>query len=185
VVRTAADSPATWTGELRIAILPLANYTAQHDAADRLAPMLAAEIGAKPGVRIADAGAVESALNQEPWLLLDRVPPDVLERLSRSLHVDALVVGALQTYGYRDAGSDRVPQVSLSLRLLTGSGARVEWTGVHSRDGDDGQWLFGFGRVHSLEQLAGRTVHEVLETFPAPGRDAPRAGTSQQREVMP
>jgi len=128
---------------------------------------------------------VESALAHEPWLLLDRVPPDLIARLSQSLQVDALIVGALQAYGYRDAGGDRVPQVSVSLRLLTSPGARVQWTGVHSRDGDDGEWLFGFGRVHSLDQLALRTVHEVLETFPVPTRHERGAGTSQQGKVVP
>jgi len=154
----------------RIAVLPLANYTSTHDAPDRLAPMLSAAIGAKTGAEMADPGAVEAALEKEPWLLLDRVPQDVLDRVASELQVDEVVVGSLLAYGYRDEGGDQVPQVSLSLRLLACPGARVMWSAVHSRDGEDGEWLFGFGRVRSLEQLATQTVSEILVDFPVPTR---------------
>lgn len=159
---------ATSGGRLRIAVLPLANYTKTHDAADRLGPMLAAAIGAKTGAEIVDAGAVETALEKEPWLLLDRVPQDILDRIAEELAADEVVVGSLLSYGYRDAGDEAVPQVSMSLRLLACPGARVVWTAVHSRDGEDGEWLFGFGRVRSLEQLATQTVSEILAEFPVP-----------------
>ena len=42
------------------------------------------------------------------------------------------------------------------------------WSAVHSRDGDDSEWFFGFGRVHGLEQLAELTLREMLGKFPAP-----------------
>jgi hypothetical protein len=162
--------PAASGSRLRIAVLPLANYTSAHDGPDRVGPMLAAAIGAKAGAEIADPGAVEAALEKEPWLLLDRVPQDILDRLASELQVDEVVVGSLLAYGYRDEGGDRVPQVSLSLRLLACPGARVLWSAVHSRDGEDGEWLFGFGRVKSLEQLATQTVSEILVAFPVRGR---------------
>jgi hypothetical protein len=155
---------------LRIAVLPLANYTATHDAPDRLGPMLAAAIGAKTGAEIVDPGAVETALEKEPWLLLDRVPRDILDRVASELEADEVVVGSLLSYGYREDGGDRVPQVSLSLRLIGCPGAQVIWSAVHSRDGEDGEWLFGFGRVKSLEQLATQTVSEILADFPVPVR---------------
>jgi hypothetical protein len=165
-----ADSPAG--PSLTFAILPLANYSATRDAADLVAPLLTAELARQPGIRLADQGAVQAALEAEPWLLLDRLPPDLVDRLGAGLHVKGLLVGAVLDYGYRDASGERVPQVSLALRLLECPGGRVVWSGVHSRDGEDGEWLFGFGRVRSLEQLASRTVQELLASFPAPGREA-------------
>ena len=162
------DSTAGGAPVLRIAVLPLANYTATRDGSDRVAPMIIAELAAKPGVVVADAGAVQEALDKEPWLLVDRVPPDLVDRLASELRVEALVLGSLLTYEYRDAGGDNVPQVSLSLRLMQCPGGRVLWSAVHSRDGDDSEWFFGFGRVRGLEQLAGLTIREMLGKFPAP-----------------
>lgn len=153
----------------RVAVLPLANFTPSREAPERVAPMLAAAVGARPGVQIVDPGAVEAALGREPWLLLDRIPPDLVERFGSELSADALLVGALLAYGYRDTGGERVPQISLSLRLVATPGGQVLWSSVHSRDGQDGEWLFGFGRVHALEQLASRTVAEALATFPDSG----------------
>lgn len=150
----------------RVAVLPLANYTPSRDAPERVAPMLAAGVGSKSGISLVDPGAVEAALALEPWLLLDRIPPDLVQRFGTELGADALLVGALLTYGFRESGGERIPQVSLSLRLVGTPGGQVLWTSVHSRDGRDGEWLFGFGRVHALEQLASQTVAEALATFP-------------------
>jgi hypothetical protein len=179
---TAAALPGA---ELRVAILPLANYTAQHDAPAHVAPLLVAEVGVKPGVRVADAGAVEAALAREPWLLLDRVPPDLVQRLADSLAVDALLVGSLQAFDWRDTAGERVPQVSISLRLVSASSGSTLWSAVHSRDGDDAEWLFGFGRVRSLEQLAAQTVREMLRTFPAPRPAESRTAVSQSGRNLP
>jgi hypothetical protein len=164
-------NPAAANAAVRLAVLPLANYTPASDAADRLVPMLISDLGSRPGIEVAEPGAVQAELEKEPWLLLDRLPPDLVDRLGADLHVDALLLGGLLTYGYRDAGGERVPQVSMALRLVQCPSSRVLWSAVHSRDGEDGEWLFGFGRVRSLEQLASQTVHELLETFPEPAAE--------------
>ena len=151
----------------RVAILPPSNYSPDRDASDKVRLMLAAALGQRPGLHLVDAGAVEAALAQEPWLLFDRIPPDLLDRLAEQLGADAMLVGAVLGCGYRQDGAERVPHFSLSLRLLQAPGGRLLWSVVHSRDGDDGEWLFDFGRVHNLEQLIEITIEESLRTFPA------------------
>lgn len=153
----------------RIAILPLSNYTSNRDIPDKVRPMLTAEIGRLPGVWLVDPGAVEEALSLEPWLILDRIPPDLVDRLGEHLDTDALLVGAILGAGYRQSGVDRVPHFSISMRMVRTPGARVLWSVTHSRDGTDGEWLFGFGRVHNLEQLIELTIEECLQTFPTTG----------------
>jgi hypothetical protein len=177
-----SDSAAAGVSDLRVAALPLANYTPLRDAPERIGPIIAAELGAMPAVTVADAGAIQAALEQEPWLLLDRVPPDLVDRLGSTLGVDALMVGSLLTYEYRDASGERIPQVSLSMRLLACPGGRVLWSAVHSRDGNDSEWLFGFGRVHGLEQLAIEAIREMLADFPAPRRDGRRDHSAPEGE---
>ena len=153
----------------RIAILPLANYSSTREASEKLLPVLAAEIGRLPGVSLVDPGAVEAALAHEPWLLFDRIPPDLLDRFGQELGADALLVGSVLGYGHRASASDQIPHVSLALRLLQTPGGRVLWSAVHSRDGEDGEWLFGFGRVEDLDQLVEETVHAMIATLPALG----------------
>jgi hypothetical protein len=158
----------------RIAILPLANYSSTREASEKLMPILAAEIGRRPGVSLVEPGAVEAALAQEPWLLFDRIPPDLLDRFGQELGADALLVGSVLGYGHRASAADQIPHVSLALRLLQTPGGRVLWSAVHSRDGEDGEWLFGFGRVADLDQLVEETVQEMIATLPplgaGPGR---------------
>jgi hypothetical protein len=162
--------------QTRVAILPLANYSPTRDAPDRIAPMVVSEVGRIGGVDVIDAGAVEAAIVKEPWLLMDRIPPDLVDRFGSELRADALLVGSVLAYGHREDGSERVPQVALALRLVEAPGGRVLWSAVQIRDGADGEWLFGIGRVESLEQLASKAIREMFETFPPRGgpSDAPR-----------
>ena len=105
-------------GPLRVAILPLANYTESRDASARVAPILFAQMAQLPGITLVDPGAVEAALSEEPWLLFDRIPPDLVDRFGETLGADALLVGSVQGYGYRRAAGEQIPHFSVSLRLM-------------------------------------------------------------------
>lgn len=151
---------------LRVAVMPLMNYTEDRDAPDRIMPVVALELARKPGVQVVDPGVVEEALAREPWILADRLPPDLVDALGESMGASALLVGAVLAHGYLESDGERIPQVSLTLRLLETPGGRVLWSANHTRSGDDSETLFGFGRVTGLEQLVDRTVEEILRSFP-------------------
>lgn len=153
---------------LRVAVLPPANYTELRDAAARIAATLAAELGRVPGVQIVEQGAVEQALAHEPWLLLDRMPPDLVASIGAELSADALLVGSILGGGYRMVEGDAIPHISLSLRLVGVQDGDILWSAVHNRDGADNEWLFGFGRISDFEQLTGKTIAEMVATFPVP-----------------
>jgi hypothetical protein len=161
-----AYSAEPMAGNWRIAILPLANYSANRDATDRVLPILAVELAQKPGVTIVDQGEVDAALAKEPWIALDRIPPDLIESLGASLKANAIMIGSVMSYTARDYEAEKIPQVSLSLRLVEAPGGRVLWNAVHSRDGGDSESVFGLGRVQTAEQLVTATLREMLETFP-------------------
>lgn len=151
----------------RVALMPLANYTPDRDAPQRISLALANEFTRIPGLEVVDPGAVEDALAKEPWLLLDRLPPDLADRIGAAVHADGLLQGALLEYGGRDGNEGRTPQISLALRLVRTPGSRVVWSTVHGRDGADGEWLFGLGRVNAMEQLSAAVVHEAVRPFAA------------------
>lgn len=151
---------------LRIAVLPLANYTEDPDATSHVVPILGSELLGLDGVVVADPGAVEDAMAQNPWLATDRVPLDILEKFGEALDTQAILVGSILAFGYREDGVDRVPEFSITLRLLETPGGRCLWSAVHSRYGTDRETLFGFGRVDNLERLVTLVTQEVVETFP-------------------
>jgi hypothetical protein len=166
---------------LRVAILPLVNYTEDREASDRLIPALALQLQRR-GFRVADAGEVEQVLAVDPWLAADRLPADLVDRFGEELHVDALVVGTVLAFGYRPGDNPPVPEVSLTLKFIETPGGRCLWSGVHSRDGSDREHVFGIGRVESLEQLADETVAELAATLPV---DAPLAIVPPTQERQP
>jgi hypothetical protein len=162
----ADERPFVWADStarlFRVAVLPLANYSHDQDATQRVALTLVNEFARVPGMQVVDPGAVDAALAKEPWTLLDRLPPDVADRLGAELQADALLGGALLEYGARDGSDGRVPQVSVALRLSRTPGSQIVWSTVHCRDGADGEWLFGAGRVNAADRLAAQVVREAL-----------------------
>jgi hypothetical protein len=167
---------------MRIAILPLANYTDRQDASDRVVPLLALEIARQRGVSVVDPGQVEEIFSREPWLLLDRIPPELIEKFGAELGADAFLVGSVLAYGYRDVDTDAVPEVSVALRLLLVHGGGCLWSGIEARAGNDRESVFGIGRVDNLESLAAAAIRDLVKTFPS-SRGTPAAtGVSQKRE---
>lgn len=167
-----APSPRAFLGEpvsgpLRIAVLPMVNYTQTSEAPDRLGTILAVELAKLGGLEVVDPGRVEEVLAYEPWMLTDRIPPDLVDSLGVKLGVDALLLGSVLTYEYRKDGGDEIPQTSLALRMLKCPGGQVVWSAVHSRDGSDRETIFGFGKTSNLERLALESVREMLKTMPS------------------
>jgi len=153
------------TSPFRIAILPLANYSTDANAVQRISLALLNECARIPGIEIVDPGAVDGALSKEPWMLLDRLPPDLADRIGAEVKADGLLQGALLQYGVREGSDGRTPQVSMALRLTRCPGSRIVWSAVHGRDGADGEWLFGFGRVNAMERLVAEVVREAVKPF--------------------
>ena len=158
--------PEPLRGPWTIALIPLADYATNRDAPDRLAPIIQEELMKHEHLIAVETGRVEAALAKDPWMLTDRMPPDIVDSLGVSLGADGLLVGSVLAYGYRSEDGDQVPEVSLSLRLLEVPGGKVLWSAVHHRDGDDREFIFGVGRVTGLERLAEETVREIMSTFP-------------------
>jgi hypothetical protein len=171
------------TGPMRIAVLPLANYSDSREAPERLGPMLAVALSQFQTVEVVEPGRVEEALSREPWLMIDRIPPDLVDTLGAEMGADAILLGAVLAYGLRDGPDGALPEVAISLRLLETPGGRVLWSAVHSRGGSDGETVFGLGRVTSLERLAADVVEEITKTFPARrGGKRARASTPAEEE---
>ena len=158
--------PAPIHGPSTIALLPLADYSANRDAPDRLAPMIQEELMKHKNLVAVEAGRVEAALAKDPWMLTDRIPPDIVDSLGTALGADGLLVGSVLAYGYRSEDGEQVPEVSLSLRLIQVPGGRVLWSAVHHRDGNDREIIFGLRRVTGLERLGEQAVREIMSTFP-------------------
>jgi len=154
-------------GKWRIAVIPPTNYTEDSTAPDRVAAVIASELPRIRPVEVVDPGVVEDVLSREPWLLTDRIPPDLVDKLGEAMGANALLVGSVLANGYRqEAWGESVPEFAVSLRLLEVPGGKLIWSASHSRDGSDGETLFGIGRVSTLEQLVSLSLEEVLDTLP-------------------
>jgi hypothetical protein len=184
-VAACAPAPRAYLGEplagrWRVAVLPLANFTSATEAPDRLGALLSVELSRRGTFDVIEPGNVEEALADQPWILTDRIPPDLVDSLGVRLGADALLVGSILAYGTVGGGEDAVPQVSIALRLIETPGGKVIWSAVHNRDGTDRETVFGFGRTSGLERLAAQTVEEIVNTIPI-ARGSSSAGLEPPR----
>jgi hypothetical protein len=183
----AGSMPRAWVAGpipegFRIAILPLANYTDKQDASDRIVPLIAVEAARQRGVTVIDPGRVEALFAKEPWLLLDRLPPETIDRFGKELDADALIVGSILAFGYRDQDVGAQPEFSVTLRLLRTPGGECLWSGTQARSGNDHESVFGLGRIDNLERLASSAVKDLVATFPKTMKSTPESNAAQNAE---
>jgi TolB-like protein len=152
----------------RVALIPLENLSGRSEATDRLSRVFLGALGETGQCQTIEPGDVEAVftvlrIRDATGLTRDRVP-----EVAAKLDARYLLAGTILEYGMTRSPDGDVPTVGVSLRLIDGRDARVVWTAMRVRAGDDRETLFGWGRVRSLDQLGERIAREVFDGFRLP-----------------
>ena len=154
---------------LRVAVLPLTNQSATEGAGDALRLAIGQEMLRRGDYRPVRDEQVNPLLAEMRIRYADRMSAEQAQELARRLGADALLVGVLETYEYREMDGEKVPLVSLHLRMIEPESGRVLWAADHHRAGNDHEFLLGLGLERSLARLGQKVVHEMVATLPQPG----------------
>jgi len=166
------SNPAYFRGDVmsvkdstRVAVLPLVNLTKDVNAADIASNAVIVELMATHRFTVVDPGIVEDEVQRERLRLTDRLPLPALQAVGAALGVDYVFVGTVNEYTMLRETQVDIPEVSISLRMVSCSTGSIAWASTHSKRGDDSEVLFTLGRVQTLEQLASLTAREMMQTF--------------------
>ena len=107
-----------------------------------------------------------------------------MDRFGSELGADALLIGSVLAFGYRDADVGAVPEFSVTLRLIETPGGKCLWSGTQARSGNDRESVFGIGRIDNLERLATAAVRDLVATFPKTA-EGPRSPNTSQKAEQP
>jgi TolB-like protein len=167
---TASHRPAaTDAVRPRVALMPLENLSGHPEAADLITRVVFAALGSTGRCELVEPGKVDAVLTElrirTPGMLTGEDAASISSRLGAGY----LLLGTILESGTVRTPDGEIPAVGIALRLVSGDSAKVLWSGLKIRTGEDRETIFGWGRERSLERIAERTAAGVLEDFHIPG----------------
>lgn len=148
-----------------IAILPFDNISGHPDAGKKVVNLLLTELIRTELFELADMGEVENSLRSLRIRTIAEIDLEKLQAFKEQLGVQTVIVGSVDEYELRQEGSGTVPVIAVNARMLDAQTGDILWAVSHTRNGDDWETIFGFGRIISLSRLAQIVVSEMLESL--------------------
>jgi TolB-like protein len=157
------------TDHPRAALLPFENLAGREEQSEIFTKIFFAQLVASGAFEMADPTQVEAAMDSLGIRAAATMTPATTRALADTLHAPYLLLGSVLESGSVQAGSGPVPSVGATLRLIEAASGRVLWAGVHFRSGEDGETVFGWGRVMSPERVTFALASDMLHDFRAAG----------------
>ena len=177
-------APPAPTGPLpRVALLPLEDLSGRAEAGSVFSRILFVELVRTGACEVIESGVVEAAAESLHIRSAGSLAREDAQDLGRRLDARYLMLGSLLEAGTVRTPGGEVPSVGIALKLLDAATARVVWAAVRFRTGEDKETVFGWGRQHDRQQLAGALAAEVLKGFRIPPADT--AATPPPKTLAP
>ncbi|BDG05262.1 hypothetical protein [Anaeromyxobacter oryzae] len=155
-------APVGPSAPARIALFPIENLAATSTPVAKISASIEAAL-ARRGIAIAPRGAVEAFLAAHRIRNLAGVDLETARAAREELHVDAILITAVQVYSVRP-----VPRLGLAMRLVaTGDEPEVRWVDQVSMSGNESPGLLGLGLIHSMDKLEARVLDRLAGSLAA------------------
>ena len=83
------------------------------------------------------------------------------DALSKDLGVDGILVGTVESYSEGEGNSP--PEAAISARLIDAHKNRILWYDGHQYNGDEGVFMFDWGRIRSPENVAYEVISRLVK----------------------
>lgn len=162
--RNFARADADITTVRKIAVMPFESLVSNDEyAGEKIRRVVMTELLIR-GFEIVEPGEISKELFEKKKAV--RVlTTDELKNMGKTLGVDAIMMGSVETYKTTPGLTVAYPDVSINLRLLDAASGNVVWSIVHTSGGP------GFGSRHfgtegpSLGDAAHRVVRESIDAL--------------------
>ena len=146
-----------------VAVLPFENIGGGAEGARTVTRICQSILTEEKGIHLADPGEVEEVLVR----FRIRVPVLMTETqrdsLRATLKCDFALTGSVLSFGdLNHPYAGKVGIVSLTMQVLDLGSGRVVWARTESRQGSDGQWLFGLGVQRDPALMANDMCRDLL-----------------------
>lgn len=172
----AVDRPAS---QMRIAVLPFANYSETENADQHIMPALRKNLE-QLGFVLADEQAVMDFLVLERVRTTAYISAELARKLGEKVGADAVMLGSIFMYA-----DSEYPKFGLSARLVSTSQGEVIWTQFASETGEDFTKILGLGTVTSISDLVGTVLGRLTAGMAAQDAFGRETETAYRVAVMP
>jgi TolB-like protein len=159
-------SPQTDLSEFKkIAVLPFDNLSGAEDAGEKVTEIFTIELLRMGNFSVAEPGRVKKAVMERRIRTTRDMDIEAVKWLGETLEADLILAGSVLEFSIEESADKKVPMVTVISRLVQADTGVTVWAAYQSRQGDDKESLFGWGRITSLSQLAHLAVSEMLQSL--------------------
>ena len=146
-----------------VAIMPLANYSRDILAGDRVRDVFTTALLASGAVYVVPTGELARGISSAGVINPTTPSVDEVIKLCRILKTDAVITGSIREYGELRSAAAVADVVSLSMQLIEGQAGRIVWA-AGSTEGGVGikdRLLGGGGKP--LNVTTEKAVHDIID----------------------
>jgi TolB-like protein len=148
----------------KVAVLPVQNLTSDKYAAEKVESMIIMELLSR-GIDVMEPGEVARTLG-ELKVKSAAISVEDMKRVGKSLQVDALISGSVETFNISKGITVSYPEVSVNLRMHEAATGNIIWSVWHTTGGAS-FWTRHFGTEgRTLDETSKQVIQEAFDTFP-------------------
>lgn len=150
-----------------VAVLPFENLSSRKDAGLLATFSMISALSRKPGWGAVDYGKVWNVLVTQNYSYRGILDYDTLQALGKSLDVDGIILGAVEKfYDPPVSGRNSVPEVCISLRLLSVQQKAIIWADQIIGNGQDDLIILDYGRIRTSDKLTQISIQKLVRRLP-------------------
>ncbi len=153
----------------KVGIMPFTNLTSARDADKKIANSLITPLLSSGYFDVIEMGEVQRAIKVAKVRKDEDLSLENIKKIGQLIGVDVLLMGVVEEYKIDSSTmlgeKIFVPEVSISMRLVSTHDGSIVWAANHHRRGDDRVTLFGMGRVDSISKLTDIIIKDIIHSL--------------------
>jgi len=144
----------------RIAVMPFKNKSKIKKAGQIVTYMFIEEMFKNKNFEPINYGDVKKAIIDLRIRRKEQLDYKTIKSISNYLGVDGIIVGIVESYNEQEENFP--PQVTITARLIDVRRNKILWCDTYQYKGDDGIFVFDWGKITTAENVAYKVVSKLL-----------------------
>jgi hypothetical protein len=146
-----------------VAVMPLANFTRDSLAADRVRDVFTNKLLSTGALYVVPVGEVAKGIAKAEIAVPTAPSPEEVVKLGSAIKVQAVIIGALREYGEVRSGTAAANVISVNLQMLETQTGRVVWSGSSTKGGITvSDRLFG-GGGQPMDYVTEKALNDLID----------------------
>lgn len=146
-----------------VAVMPLANFTRDSQASDRVRDVFIAKLLSTGALYVVPVGEVAKGIAKTEVVTPTAPSPEEVVKFGSAIKVQAVIVGAVREYGEVRSGTAAANVISVNLQMIEAQTGRVVWSGSSTKGGISvSDRLFG-GGGQPMDYVTEKAISDLID----------------------